>query len=221
MLTPIGDAIGPRAEQVVAGWLDAARAFGAAATTIGVALFLLGSIRLVLALDEALDVIFEVPIRAHSPVRSTILGWLGGHAKALGVTMGLVVAIGAFVGLEMLLAGALRTTTGSVEHALGYVTQWLLLSVFLAATLGLLYATLPSVTMSVRDVVVAALVSAGALEVGAGALWFYFRFITVSAAYGAAGAIVVVLLWLSFSASAFILGAELSAAARRSHRGGT
>lgn len=218
ILAPIGLTIGTRAEHLVAGWLDAARAYSGAATTIGVVLFLVGATRLVLAIDAALDAIFDVPVTTDDPWHTTITDWLKVQAKALGVTVGLVVMIGIAVGLETLLARALHSASGDVASAFAHVAQWLLASVFLVGFLGLVYAALPSVHMSVRDVAVAAVVSAGVLEVGIGGLWLYFHFVDVGAAYGAAGAVVLLLVWLYYSAEAFVLGAEIAAAERSAHR---
>ena len=63
-----------------------------------------------------------------------------------------------------------------------------------------------------RDVAIGALATAILFEVGKYAIAFYIGQSNVASAYGAAGALIVLLVWIYYSAQIFLLGAEFTRA---------
>ncbi len=66
-----------------------------------------------------------------------------------------------------------------------------------------------------RDVIVGALVTAGLFEGGKYVIALYIGKSDVASSYGAAGALIILLLWIFYSAQIFLLGAEFTRAFAR------
>ncbi|MGB3714011.1 MAG: YihY/virulence factor BrkB family protein [Candidatus Promineifilaceae bacterium] len=83
---------------------------------------------------------------------------------------------------------------------------------FLIVTLlfALFYKILPDVKMTWRDVWVGAAVTSLLFGVGTVALSIYLSFSSVGSLYGAAGSILVILMWVNYSAQIFLYGAEFT-----------
>lgn len=84
-------------------------------------------------------------------------------------------------------------------------------TLFIVATLlfGALYKILPDVEIAWRDVLIGAVVTSLLFGVGTLLLSIYFTFFSTSV-YGAAGSLIVLLLWFYYSAQIFFFGAEFT-----------
>jgi membrane protein len=76
--------------------------------------------------------------------------------------------------------------------------------------LGPLYKFLPDTTIAWRDVWVGAAMTAALLVAGQLLIGFYLRYSPIGSAYGVVGAIVVLLVWVYYSAMIFFFGAEFT-----------
>jgi membrane protein len=86
-----------------------------------------------------------------------------------------------------------------------------LVSFFLITGLfAMIYKILPRVPIAWRDVWIGSAVTALLFTVGKFAIGFYIGRSHLSAAYGAAGSLVVVLVWVYYAAQIFLLGAEFT-----------
>jgi len=86
-----------------------------------------------------------------------------------------------------------------------------IVSVVLATvTFAIIYKILPDVTVAWRDVWVGAAVTAVLFVIGEAAISFYLAFAGVASAYGAAGSLLVGILWIYYSAIVLLLGAEFT-----------
>ena len=75
-----------------------------------------------------------------------------------------------------------------------------------------MFKILPDVDIAWRDVAVGAIASTILFEGGKYAIAFYIGQSNVASSYGAAGALIVLLVWIYYSAQIFLLGAEFSRA---------
>jgi membrane protein len=129
-------------------------------------------------------------------------------------------------------AGFLLTVSLVVSAALAAVSDYLkavfpgaevtlqLADVAISAALltGLfaaIYKVLPDTPIAWRDVVIGALVTAGLFEGGKYVIALYIGKSDVASSYGAAGALIILLLWIFYSAQIFLLGAEFTRAFAR------
>ena len=81
---------------------------------------------------------------------------------------------------------------------------------FLTLTIGLVYRILPDAKIAWRDVWVGAVVSALLFLLGNHLIGWYLAASSVSSVYGAAGSIVIVLLWVYYSSQVVLFGAEFT-----------
>jgi membrane protein len=93
-----------------------------------------------------------------------------------------------------------------ILHILNFVISFALISVLFAA----IYRVLPDANLSWADVLVGAVVTALLFNVGKSLIGLYLGHSAVASSYGAAGALIIVLLWIYYSAQIFLLGAEFT-----------
>ena len=178
------------------------------ATIIGSFTFLLAATGAFLELQAALNTIWRVKPKP------------GVHLKAFLIdrvrSFGLVISMG-FLLLVSLAVSAL------VSAAAGWLSQWAPGVPFVIAGLdlvgslivitglfALLYRFLPDVKLRWRDVAIGAFVSALLFSVGKTLIGLYLGQSNVASTYGAAGSIVVLLLWVYYASQIVLLGAEFT-----------
>ncbi|WP_458095942.1 YihY/virulence factor BrkB family protein [Roseomonas sp. WA12] len=160
-------------------------------------------------LQGALNVIWQAEAK---PVSVTAL------VKARALSMGLVGATG-FLLLVSLMISALLSAFGgwitgflpAVEillKVLNFIVGLGLVSLLFAA----IYKILPDRHLAWRDVAVGAVITAFLFSIGKTAIGWYIGGSGMAESYGAAGALIVVLVWVYYSAQVFLLGAEFTRA---------
>ena len=97
---------------------------------------------------------------------------------------------------------------GVIVQAVDFLTSGLLMAGMFAA----IYKILPDTPIAWRDVVVGSLVTTGLFVAGKYAIALYIGQSDVASSFGAASALIVLLLWIFFSAQIFLLGAEFTRA---------
>ncbi|HSE36465.1 MAG TPA: YhjD/YihY/BrkB family envelope integrity protein, partial [Blastocatellia bacterium] len=75
---------------------------------------------------------------------------------------------------------------------------------------ALMFKVLPDVEISWRDVWIGAAITAGMFAVGKLLIGLYLGRSAVGTAYGAAGSLIVILIWIYYSAQILFFGAELT-----------
>jgi membrane protein len=210
-LALVHDSLGGRAAPVFAGWIDDARVWSATATVLGVVLFVFGAARLVALVDSAFEVVFEVPHEPPIAFWKAVRRYFATQLLSFGVTL----VAGFLITCSLLVRIAVPAVLGSLEDGpLGdvwWVGRSVLSFALLFLSLALVYRVLPPRKLDRGDVLEGALVSTVALH----AAFILLRWLTArvdfGAAYGAAGAIVGMLVALYVAAQLFLFGAELTA----------
>jgi len=90
------------------------------------------------------------------------------------------------------------------------VTSFSISLVIFAALFSMTYRWLPDVRLDWPAIIAGGVVSSVLFTLGRTALTLYFRFSDLASASGAAGSIVIILLWVYFSAHVFLFGAEFA-----------
>jgi membrane protein len=136
--------------------------------------------------------------------------------RARAASLGLVAALG-FLLLVSLVISAILSGFGNyldaalpsgalILHILNFVISFALISVLF----GAIYKVLPDAELSWRDVLVGAVVTALLFNIGKFLIGLYLAHSAMASSYGAAGALIIVLLWIYYSAQIFLLGAEFT-----------
>lgn len=178
-------------------------------TLIGLGAMLVGATTVFAELQGALDRIWQAPRRAP-------LGGLWGLLRARVLSFGLILGLG-FLLMVSLVLGAVLTALGRWwSDALGswaYVAQGLNLGVgfFITSVIfAMIYKLMPRAHVQWKDVWVGAVVTSSLFTVGKYFISLYLGASGVASAYGAAGSLVLVLVWIYYSAQVFLLGAEFT-----------
>jgi membrane protein len=136
--------------------------------------------------------------------------------RARAASLGLVATLG-FLLIVSLVVSAMLTAFGEYANAylpfgkivlsiLNVVMSVLLITVLFAA----IYKVLPDKHLEWRDVIFGAVATAILLTIGKSLIGWYIGSSAVASSYGAAGALIVMLLWVYYSAQIFLLGAEFT-----------
>lgn len=185
-----------------------APAGGVLGTAIGLVLTLVGATTVFAELQAALDRVWDVP-----PARDKGL-WALLRARVL--SFGLILGVGFLLMVSLMLSAMLAALQSWWRPLLG---DWGLLieGVNVAINFGLvvaifamIYKLMPRVSIAWSDVWVGAAVTALLFTVGRVAIGLYLGHSAVASGFGAAGSLVVVLVWVYYSAQIFLLGAEFT-----------
>jgi membrane protein len=204
--------VGPQGADAVDTMLDSSKSpsGGVLSTVIGLAVLLYGAVNLFLQLQDALNTVWNVPDR---PAKSLGL-WraVKDHLLSFSTVLGL----GFLLLVSLVLGAGLSGMQRWMEARVGGGSWWLgaanvVLSYALAAALfAFIYKVLPAARVSWRSVVVGALVTAGLFTLGKYLIGLYLGQAAPGSAFGAAGSLVVLLIWVYYSTQLLLLGAEFT-----------
>jgi membrane protein len=129
---------------------------------------------------------------------------------------GMIVAIGFLLLVSLVLSAALAAVHGFLAARLPILAIVLpalnfALSLFVVTGLfALVYKVLPDVRLAWRDVWLGAACTAVLFTIGKSVIGLYLGRAGTTSVYGAAGSLVLVLLWIYYSAQILFLGAEFT-----------
>jgi membrane protein len=182
---------------------------GAIATVTGTAMLLLGAMTVFGELQNALDRIWRAPARKKASGWWNLL-----HSRLLSFGMILGVAFLLMVSLVMsALVSALGKLWGPAVHGwetIAHLIDILVSFGIVTVLFAMIYKLIPRVRIRWRDVWVGAAVTAALFAVGKLLIGLYLGKSTVASAFGAAGSLVVMMVWVYYSAQIFLLGAEFT-----------
>lgn len=179
------------------------------ATIIGVATLLVGASSVFVELQNSLDRIWGVPARGRMSGFWQIV-------RARFLSLGLVFGVGFLLMVSLLVSTVLAALDAWIGSFLG---EWRTLLLVVDVTLSLsitavlfafVYKYIPQAKMEWGDVWVGALVAAALFNIGKLAIGYYLGRSAFASIYGAAGSLLVLLLWAYYSAQIFLFGAEFT-----------
>jgi membrane protein len=186
------------------------------ASAIGVVTLIVGATSIFAELQSDLDRVWDAPASARPA------GWWGLLRTRL-LSFGLIVSIG-FLLLVSLVVSAALAAFGTWYGAWfpGWVITLQVLNqiislIFITTLFALMYRILPSVRVEWHDVWLGAFVTAVLFTIGKFLIGLYIGKAAVTSGFGAAGSIVVLLVWVFYSAQVFLLGAEFTSTYAHRH----
>ena len=203
--------VGRNGAQAVQSMLEGASrpSSSIAATAAGIVTFFLAATGAFLELQTALNAIWRVtPKTDGSFFRALVLQRL--------ISFGLVVAMGFLLVTSLLVSAALAAVHAYMGNAFpGVGVVWEALNVVVSlgvitVLFAMIYKVLPDVKLVWADVWIGALVTAGLFTIGKLLIGMYLGTTGVASTYGAAGSVVVILVWVYYSAQIILLGAEFT-----------
>jgi membrane protein len=178
------------------------------ATAIAIVAMLIGATNFFYQLKDALNTIWGVAPKPEMGLKVLLIDRL------------LALAMVGFIGLILLASLFASTLVAALSHAvagalpsIGPLWQWINAAIsFGVITLlfAMIFRILPDVKIAWSDVWIGAAVTSLLFTIGASLLGLYLGRSSISSVFGAAGSLVVLLVWIYYSAQILLFGAEFT-----------
>jgi|SRR6185437_2577509 len=142
--------------------------------------------------------------------------------RARITSLGFVAALGFLLVVSLVVSAGLTAFSDYLNRmpfdmlilsGLNFAVSWLLF----ALLFGAIYKMLPDRTLQWEDVIVGALMTSLLFNIGKTLIGWYIGSSAVASSYGAAGGLIVLLLWIYYSTQIFLFGAEFTKAYANAH----
>lgn len=184
-----------------------------ASILLGGGLMLFGATTVFAQLQGALNQIWRV----EAAPQNAVLGFLRHRL----LSFALIVSLGFLMMVSLVLSALLAAVQGYLEaRGFASVGWWRVLDVavtfgFAVVLIAMVLKYLPDAGVEWRDVWLGALITASLLSFGKLIIGLYLGQASIGSAFGAAGSVVVFMVWVYYAALIFFLGAEITRAVAR------
>lgn len=187
---------------------------GLLATVVGVGVLLFGATGVFGELQTSMNAIWNVPPRPGAGVVDFL--------RRRFVSLSMVFGVAFLLMVSLVLSAALSALGGIVGWVPGAPLLWRLMGegvsfLVVTALFAMIFKVLPDTTIRFRDVWLGAAFTTALFLLGKLGVGLYLSHADVASSYGAAGSVVVMLLWVYYSAQIFFFGAEFTHAHARTH----
>ena len=210
IISEVQDLAGEAGAQAVLAAIESARNAGGSllATGLGVVTLLFGLWGVFGELQDALNTIWGVTTRPGRGVIGIIKQRFWSFTVVVGIGFLLLVSLAASAWLAAL--GNVFSRLLPLPVAMMEATNALLSFVVITFMFAVIYKLLPDVTIAWRNVWTGAAVTAVLFTIGKTLIGLYLGRSSVASVYGAAGSLIVLLLWVYYSAQLVFFGAEFT-----------
>ena len=212
IIAQISQVVGPTGAEAIGEILTNANKGGQGgniiATVIGFATILVGATGLFAALQDSLNTIWGVEPKPDAGIIVMIKARLLSFVMVLGIGFMLIVSLVASVAVKAAAdwLGGILGGAQWIAPVLNVVLFFVLLTLFFA----LMFKVLPDAEIQWHDVWIGAAITSILFSVGKFALSWYLSRPGTASAYGSAGALVVLLLWINYASQILFFGAEFT-----------
>lgn len=210
LMTQLTAMVGEDGAKAVEEMLASARqpAAGTTAAVLGLITLLFGASGVFAQLQDAMNTVWEVPPKKQSGI------W--GFIRTRFLSMAMVLGTGFLLLVSLIFSASISAAgtwlTGAIPalepvlHIANAVVTFLVVTLLFA----MIFKFLPDAQVAWRDVWVGALLTAVLFTIGKLAIGLYLGQAALGSAYGAAGSLVVLIVWIYYSAQILFFGAELT-----------
>lgn len=210
LMDEVGGLVGKKGADAIRSALSMANpaGTGGVASLVALGTLVLTSTGLFIELQAALNAVWSVRARGGR--------WFQTFLKNRLLSFALVLVIGFLLVVSLVVSAAIGAASKYVAGIVpGLDAVWLvanaLVSLLVVTVLfAMIFKLLPDVRIAWRDVWVGATVTAVLFTAGKLLLGWYLGRNTAVSSYGAAGSVVLILLWVYYSAQILLFGAELT-----------
>lgn len=181
---------------------------GIFASVIGFATLLFGASSVASELRYSLNVVWDQPVNTDSGIKDLV--------KERSYALAVVLGCGFLLVTSLVVSSVLSAAGKYVSHLLpmpGFVFQTFDFLITFAVPTGvfaLLFRYLPDVDIEWKDVLLGAAFTSVLFNIGKLLIGLYLGKASVGSAYGAAGSLVILLVWVYYSSQIFFFGAEFT-----------
>jgi membrane protein len=183
------------------------RSAGLIAAAVGIGTLIITASSVFTELQQTLNVIWRTEPRGTTMSRLI---------RARAASLGLVGALGFLLLVSLVISTLLSALSDYINaylpsgHLILQTLTFLISFGLITLLFGAIYKVLPDRSIEWHDVLIGALVTAFLFTVGKLLISFYIGSTAIASSYGAAGSLIVVLLWIYYSTQIFLLGAEFT-----------
>jgi membrane protein len=184
------------------------RGSGVIATVVGLVTLLIGATGVVIELQDAINTVWKVIPKPGRGIRGLIRDRL--------LSVGLILSFGFLLLVSLVMSAGLEfigSVLGSVIPGwviLGYVLNYGVSLMAIAALVAMIFKILPDAHVAWKDVWIGAFATSVLFHIGKYLIGLYVGRASVGSAFGAAGSLAVLLVWIYYSAQLILLGAEFT-----------
>lgn len=206
----LGGLIGTDAAGVIQGAIAKAadKGGGVIATVLGALTLLVGATGVLVELQDSLNTVWKVVPKPGQGIK--------GFIRQRLLSFSLVLSFGFLFVVSLVASAALSAIGGWLADlvpgwtAVAYVLNYGVSLGLIGLMLALIFKFLPDVKIAWRDVWVGALVTSIFFHIGKFLIGLYVGRAGVASAFGAAGSLAVLLVWIYYSSQLILLGAEFT-----------
>lgn len=189
---------------------------GIFATIVGIITLLIGATGVFGQLQDALNTIWEVKAKPGRGVLWILRKRFLSFAMVLGTGFLLLISLAISAGLAALGQLAVDSLPEILMSGINFLISFGVTTLLFA----MIFKILPDVHIKWRDVWMGAVITAALFTIGKSLIGIYLGHSALSSTYGASGSLIVLLLWIYYSAQILFLGAEFTQVYARRHGSG-
>ena len=205
--------MGPAGRELVNSILTATSPEGGTwAAVVGLITLVIGATAVFGELQATMNLIWEVQPAPTSGVWAGIRAWLKERVFSLAIVFALAFLLLVSLVVSAALAAAAALFWGPEQTLLSRLLEIAVSLLVLTLGFSLLFTYVPDAEIRWRDVWLGGVMTAVLFTLGKTAIGYYLGYASVGSAYGAAGSMVVLLVWVYYSALIVFFGAEFTQA---------
>jgi|SRR5690554_264478 len=178
---------------------------------IGIGTLIVGSTTIFVQIQDSINTIWQVRARPRKSWVKMILNRVLSFSMVIGLGFLLIASL-ILNGIIVALGSYLLDYFPELSFAL---VEWINIGItflVIAALFATIFSVLPDAKIRFTDALVGALVTAALFMLGRYLISLYMQFAAPASAYGAAGSVIILLLWVYYSAAILYFGAEFTKA---------
>ena len=179
------------------------------AVVIGIVTLMIGASSIFVEIQDSLNIIWRVKAK---PKR----GWLKLIQNRF-ISFSLIISLGFLLLASLAVNLLILAISEKLQHFLPGVTIWVVNAInvgisfiVISVLFGIIFKVLPDVKIKWKDVQSGAFFTAILFILGKYVIGLYIQYSAHSNAYGAAGSIIIILLWIYYTAAILYIGAEFT-----------
>ena len=185
---------------------------------VGITILLIGATGVFVELQKTLNLIWNVKVKPQSSI------WL--IIKSRLFSFGLILAIAFLLTISLVISTALVAISNYIQFesspfimTIYGILNFIISLLIISALFAMIFKILPDAKIEWKHVWLGSLVTGILFTLGKMSLAYYFGKAEPESVYGAAGSIILILLWVSYSSMILFFGAEFTAAYAKKYSG--
>lgn len=181
---------------------------GVLATIIGSAVLLFGASTVFAELKDALNIIWGVIVRPGRPFLTMVRDRFFSFSIVLAI--GFLLLISLVISILLAALGMYMSGRLQLPSAIWQAWDFLISFMVVSCLFAMIFKLLPNVLIGWRDVWLGSVSTAFLFTVGKFVIGYYLAASSIASSFGAAGSVVIVLVWIYYSACILFFGAEIT-----------